>query len=108
MAQRVKIILVDDVDGGVADETIRFGLDGNNYEIDLSAENAQKFRGAFEEYVTVARRVTATTRAPKRAAAAKGQDTAQIRKWAQENGYKVSSRGRVHADIIEAYHKANS
>ncbi|MGO4455149.1 histone-like nucleoid-structuring protein Lsr2 [Arthrobacter sp. RAF14] len=107
MAQRVKIILVDDVDGGVADETIRFGLDGNNYEIDLSAENAQKFRGAFEEYITVARRVTSTTRAPKRAAA-KGQDTAQIRKWAQENGYKVSSRGRVHADIIEAYHKANS
>ncbi|MFJ3957435.1 Lsr2 family protein [Arthrobacter sp. NPDC090010] len=107
MAQRVKIILVDDVDGGTADETIRFGLDGSNYEIDLSAENAQKFRDSFQEYVAVARRVTTAGRTPKRAAA-KGQDTAQIRKWALDNGYKVSSRGRVHADIIEAYHKANS
>ncbi|MDP5227004.1 MULTISPECIES: Lsr2 family protein [Arthrobacter] len=107
MAQRVKIILVDDVDGGTADETVRFGLDGNSYEIDLSAENAQKFRGALEEYLSVARRVTGGGKAPKRAAA-KSQDTAQIRKWALDNGYKVSSRGRVHADIIEAYHKAIS
>jgi hypothetical protein len=110
MAQKVNIILVDDLDGGSADENVKFGLDGVNYEIDLSAANAAELRSSLERFIGAARR-TSGGRAPARPKAApsgRGNDSAQIRQWARDNGYTVNSRGRIQAEIQEAYQKANS
>jgi Lsr2 len=109
MAQKVNIILVDDLDGGSADENVKFGLDGTNYEIDLSAANAAELRSSLERFVAAARKTSGGR--PARAKAASGgrsHDSAQIRQWARENGYTVNSRGRIQAEIQEAYQKANS
>ncbi|XAS67630.1 Lsr2 family protein [Micrococcaceae bacterium Sec5.7] len=108
MAQKVNIILVDDLDGGSADETVRFGLDGVSYEIDLSSANASELRSALKRVVTSGRK-TSTGRATRnKVTAGRNQDSAQIRQWARENGYTVNSRGRIQAEIQEAYQKANS
>ena len=110
MAQKVNIILVDDLDGGSADENVKFGLDGVNYEIDLSASNAAELRSSLERFVAAARKSSGGARAVRTKAAASGRshDSAQIRQWARENGYTVNSRGRIQAEIQEAYQKANS
>jgi hypothetical protein len=110
MAQKVNIILVDDLDGGSADENVKFGLDGANYEIDLSAANAAELRSSLERFVAAARKTSGGGRAARAKAAAGGRshDSAQIRQWARENGYTVNSRGRIQAEIQEAYQKANS
>ncbi|WP_306318615.1 MULTISPECIES: Lsr2 family protein [unclassified Streptomyces] len=109
MAQKVQVLLVDDLDGGEADETVTFALDGKSYEIDLSTANADKLRGAFEQFVKAGRRTGGRASGRKARAAASGgnQDTAQIRAWAKENGYEVNDRGRVPQSIREAYEKAN-
>jgi len=109
MARHVQIQMVDDIDGREAAETVPFALDGNSYEIDLSAENAKKFRETLEPYIAPARRVKSSTRRPgtTRSTGKPGQ-TAQIREWAQSNGFKVNSRGRIHADVVEAYEKAHA
>ena len=108
MAQKVKIILVDDLDGGSADETVRFGLDGVSYEIDLSSGNAAELRSAVERFVSHARKTSGGRATRTRASAGRNQDSAQIRQWARENGYAVNSRGRIQAEIQEAYQQANS
>ena len=108
MAQKVKIILVDDLDGGSADETVRFGLDGVGYEIDLSADNAAELRSALERFTTHARKTSGGRATRTKAASGRSQDSAQIRQWARDNGYAVNSRGRIQAEIQEAYHKANA
>jgi hypothetical protein len=111
MAQKVNIILVDDLDGGSADENVKFGLDGVNYEIDLSGANASELRSSLERFIGAARKAsggtgrTARTKAP---TGGRSHDSAQIRQWARENGYTVNSRGRIQAEIQEAYQKANS
>ncbi|MEU6822919.1 Lsr2 family protein [Streptomyces atriruber] len=111
MAQKVQVLLVDDLDGGEADETVTFALDGKSYEIDLTTANADKLRGALEDFVKAGRRTGgrgSSGRGKARAAAASGgQDTAAIRAWAKENGFEVNDRGRVPASIREAYEKAN-
>lgn len=110
MAQRVQIILEDDFDGTAADETVLFGLDGAEYEVDLSVENAQGLRDALAPWVAVARK-TGGRRKRVTAPASKspaGSSTSDIRAWAQANGHEVSSRGRVSADIREAYEKAHA
>lgn len=110
MAQKVQVLLVDDLDGGTADETVSFSLDGISYEIDLSAANAAKMRDVFAGYVGTARRVggrSAGGRGRARGAAARSGRTAEIRTWARDNGYKVSERGRIPAEIVEAYDKAH-
>lgn len=113
MAQTVKIILEDDLDGGPAEETVRFGLDGAQYEIDLSEENAAKLRDAVRPYIAKARRAQAK-QAPKqgksagtRPAGKSNPDTAAIRQWARENGHPVSDRGRIHQDVQKAYYDAH-
>ena len=110
MAQKVNIILVDDLDGGSADENVKFGLDGVNYEIDLSAANAAELRSSLERFITAARKASGGGRAQRAKAPAGGRshDSAQIRQWARDNGYTVNSRGRIQAEIQEAYQKANS
>jgi hypothetical protein len=109
MAQKVQVILVDDLDGGEADESVSFSLDGVNYEIDLSAANAEALRDAISEWVGHARRVSgrsARTRGRGRAAAAK-MDLADVRSWARDNGYQVSDRGRVSSEVMSAYEGAH-
>ncbi|UNO40595.1 Lsr2 family protein [Streptomyces sp. MST-110588] len=110
MAQKVQVLLVDDLNGGEADETVTFALDGKSYEIDLTTANAQKLRESLAEFVKAGRRTgrAAGGRGKARVASSGGkQDTAEVRKWAKENGYNVNDRGRVPADIREAYEKAN-
>lgn len=109
MAQKVQVLLVDDLDGEEADETVRFGLDGVDYEIDLSTENAGEIRDALALYVGAARRVGGRRRAGKRATRSASVDTSAstIREWARENGWEVSDRGRVSAEIREAYAAAH-
>ncbi|MEE1930395.1 Lsr2 family protein [Streptomyces sp. TRM 70351] len=110
MAQKVQVLLVDDLDGGEAEETVTFALDGKSYEIDLNAANADKLREALADFVKAGRRTgrsSGTGRGKARAASGGTQDTAKIRAWAKENGYNVNDRGRVPAEIREAYEKAN-
>ncbi|WP_420176906.1 histone-like nucleoid-structuring protein Lsr2 [Luteococcus sp. OSA5] len=105
MAQRVHIVLEDDVDGSEAVETISFALDGVSYEIDLSEENASKLRNQMAEWTGHARRVGGRRSTGKKA---KGSAANDIRAWAIAQGMQVSSRGRVPAEIREAYEKANA
>ncbi|MEU1402674.1 Lsr2 family protein [Streptomyces sp. NPDC005728] len=110
MAQKVQVLLVDDLDGGEADETVTFALDGKTYEIDLTTTNADKLRGLLDPYVKGGRRTGGRAsggRGKARAASGGSQDTAQIRAWAKDNGFEVNDRGRVPASIREAYEKAN-
>ncbi len=111
MAQRVQIILEDDYDGGTADETVRFSLDGAEYEIDLSTKNADGLRETLAPWLAHARK---TGGRRKRGSGGGGgtkpaetSSTSDIRAWAQANGHEVSSRGRVSADVREAYEKAH-
>lgn len=105
MAQRVEILLIDDIDETPADEKVRFALDGNNYEIDLSSENAAKLREALAPYVAAGRR--ASGRRP-RTTTSSGTSATEIRAWATSNGYEISARGRVPSHIRRAYEAANS
>ncbi len=106
MAQKVKVVLVDDIDGGEATETVSFSLDGISYEIDLSADHAVEMRGSFEHWTSVARKVS-TKRGTTRAAAGRRDDVAKIRAWAKDNGFDISERGRISTEVREAYAKAH-
>lgn len=108
MAQKISVILIDDVDGKPADETVTFAIDSTYYEIDLSRENARQLREDLSKWITNARKVPARGRGRRSAAsqATKG-DSALVRKWAEANGYKVSPRGRISAEIRAAYEAAN-
>jgi hypothetical protein len=107
MAQRIQTLLIDDLDGGEADSTVRFGLDGTEYEIDLSVAHSDELRQALGRYLTHARRVGGTAKG-----AARGRrgaavvDTAKVREWAKGQGIEVKDRGRVPADIVEQYKTA--
>lgn len=113
MAQRVQVILVDDLDGGQADETVKFGLDGFAYEIDLSHDHAGTLREALSDYVTVARKtgryststkaVSPNTAPRMRATIDRAQNKA-IREWAAKQGKKVSDRGRIPQHIVDEFH----
>lgn len=108
MAQRVHIILTDDIDGTEATETVRFGLDGRNYEIDLSSQNADQLRTAIRPYAEQARRVSSTRRGQTSPASRNqaGTETKKIRAWALEHGYEISHYGRVHRHIKDAYYES--
>jgi hypothetical protein len=107
MAQRVHIVLEDDIDGGDATETVMFGLDGVSYEIDLSDKNAAKLRDSLAKYLGSARRSASRGRRTPGRRSSGGPTTAQIRDWARANGHDVSDRGRISADIRAAYEAAN-
>ena len=109
MAQKVTVLLVDDIDGGSADETVSFSLDGVSYEIDLSTQNAKAFRDSLAQYVGLARRVGGRSARGTGTSRRKGGDnrTAQIREWARANGHAVNERGRIPATVVEAYDKAH-
>lgn len=109
MAQKVNIILVDDLDGSEADETLTFGLDGTTYEIDLNDANAAALREALSGYVGHARKVTGALRRGRRSAAASGgnSNTKDVREWARSQGMEVSERGRISGGIQQAYDAAH-
>jgi hypothetical protein len=98
MASKTITELVDDIDGGQAAETVSFGLDGVGYEIDLSDKNAAKLRKVLDQYVTAARRVGGRRKRP-----ASSDYTADVRAWAQKNGYEIAERGRISKEIRDAY-----
>lgn len=106
MAQRVNVVLVDDLDGNDADETVTFGLDGVDYEIDLSKKNADELRSQLGQYIDAGRKVGGRRRKGQRAAGG-GTAAADIRQWARDNGWDVPDRGRVSAEVREAYAAAH-
>jgi len=114
VAQRVQIVLEDDIDGGVADETVTFGLDGVTYEIDLNEKNAARLRDTLATWVGHGRRSGGGGRksAGRRGgggsgAAGRRPDLGAVREWARKNGHKVSDRGRVSGAVQEAYDAAH-
>ena len=111
MAQRVNVVLVDDIDESEATETVGFGLDGVDYEIDLSDEHAAELRSTLSLYIGHARRTGGRRKGGRRSQAAStsadGASAADIRAWARENGWDVPERGRVSAEVREAYAAAN-
>lgn len=106
MAQRVSVELVDDLDGSAAVETVTFAIDGTTYEIDLNKKNAAKLRDSLGDFVANGRKVGRTRSTTKRGASA-GPSAAEVRAWAQSNGYKVPDRGRIPSDVREAFDAAN-
>ena len=98
MAQKTQVILVDDVDGSEANQTVTFALDGVSYEIDLNDEHAAALRESLEEWIGKARR-TGGRRSSGRRRSSGPSDTQKIREWAREQGLEVSDRGRVSADV---------
>ncbi|MGV8965980.1 MAG: histone-like nucleoid-structuring protein Lsr2 [Cellulomonas sp.] len=111
MAQKVQVLLVDDIDGGTADETLTFALDGISYEIDLTTDHAAELRDAFAHWVANARKTSGRTAGrPTRGTTRRpggSSDATKIREWARTNGFTVSERGRISADIRAAYEAAN-
>ena len=112
MAKQVITLLTDDLDGGEADRTVEFGLDGVNYTIDLSEKNAGKLRKALDPFLNAATRVgrsaVVSPAARRNGASAGGRasrdENQAIREWANKNGHPVSERGRIPSHIVEAYH----
>ena len=113
MAQKVQVLLTDDLDGKQADETVLFGLDGVTYEIDLSDKNAKVMRDALAKYVGVARKVarggaSGRPRGGSRASTPRtGPDPKAVREWAATAKIDVPSRGRIPAEVIAKYEAAN-
>ncbi|MFF5371326.1 Lsr2 family protein [Streptomyces sp. NPDC013187] len=113
MAQKVQVLLLDDLTGGDADETISFGLDGKDYEIDLNEKNAAKLRKALAPFLKAGRKTGGKSSAGNRGRKAKpsrseSEPSSEVyRKWAASNGYEVSNRGRVPQSIKDAYAAAN-
>jgi hypothetical protein len=112
MAQRVNVVLVDDIDGTDASETVGFALDGVDYEIDLSDAHASELRNALSLYVGHGRRTGGRRKNAKRtstttSSSGDGASAADIRAWARENGWDVPERGRVSAEVREAYAAGN-
>ena len=108
MAHKVTVALEDDLDGGPADETVRFAVDGNDYEIDLRTSNAAAFRRQLAPYVEHARKAgRSQPRRPGRTAAGR-QHSGDIRVWAKDHGIVVSARGRIPASVAEQYHAAHN
>ena len=115
MAQKVQVLLVDDLDGGEAEETVSFAVDGSSYEIDLSQKNAEELRDAFAKYVGAARKAGRSSGSGGRSSSAgrsRGgtamdrDQAAAIRSWAKKQGLKVSDRGRIPASIIDQYNQS--
>ena len=105
MARKTRIVLIDDINGELGDETIKFGLDGVDYEIDLSAENAAKLREVIDPWIQAGRRVggrrvagTDTRRV---------SDASKIRAWAREQNMQVSEKGRISAKVRSAYYRTH-
>jgi hypothetical protein len=114
VARQVIESLIDDIDGKAADETVRFGLDGVDYSIDLSGRNAAKLRSLLSAYQEAGTRLgrsgafTPGRRGTVGGRRAGGRDESKaIREWAAKHGKELSDRGRIPAAIVDEYHAAN-
>ena len=109
MAQKIQTLFIDDIDGGEAEGTVRFALDGTEYEIDLSGKHDEELRSTLRGYIDHARKVSGPAR--KTSAGRLGRrssavDTVAVRAWARENGFDITDRGRVPADLVAKYRAA--
>ena len=110
MAQKIQTLFIDDIDdiddidGGEAEGTVRFSLDGTDYEIDLSAKHSNELRDTLKKYITHARKVGGTARGGARKPGS--IDSVAVRAWARENGFDIKERGRVPANVVAQYLEA--
>ncbi|MBW0106524.1 Lsr2 family protein [Pseudonocardia sp. KRD291] len=111
MAKHTTVTLVDDLDGGEADEQVQFSVDGRSYEIDLSSKNAEKLRESLAPYVSAARRgggrSASTSASSNGSSASERAVNRAVREWAVAQGMKISERGRIPSSVLEAYHSAH-
>ncbi|QBI54018.1 histone-like nucleoid-structuring protein Lsr2 [Streptomonospora litoralis] len=109
MSRKVEVLLVDDLDGGTADESVEFGIDGKSYQIDLSSANAEQLREALSPYLSGARKISQTSRKiqGRKKSAGSGRRAAEIRSWAKQAGKSVNDRGRIPAEIVAEYEAAH-
>jgi Lsr2 len=110
VAQKIQTVFIDDLDGSEAEGTVRFGLDGAEYEIDLNAEHARALRDALSRYVQAARRASGARRPARggRRARADGVDSTEVREWAKAQGIDVKDRGRVPAELVVKFKAATT
>ena len=107
MAQKIQVLFIDDIDGGEAEGTVRFALDGTDYEIDLSTEHSGELRDALKNYIAHARKVGGSSRRAARGTRKLSSiDTVAVRAWARENGIDIKERGRVPAEVVAKYRQA--
>lgn len=113
MAKHTTVTLVDDLDGGEADEQVQFAVDGKSYEIDLSSKNAEKLREGLAPYVSAARRAGGRSAAPSSSGSSNSSSASDramnraVREWAVAQGMKISERGRIPSNVLEAYRNAH-
>jgi hypothetical protein len=109
VAQKIQTLFIDDIDGSAAEGTVRFALDGTEYEIDLNAKHADALRKALAKYIDVSRRTTGGARRSARSgrrASASGVNTTEVREWAKAQGIEVKDRGRVPAELVVRFRAA--
>ena len=103
----MQTLLVDDLDDSEAETTVRFGLDGSEYEIDLNAVHARELRESLSVYAGHARRIPGSGRRPgQRKPSADGVSTSEVRGWAKAEGIEIKDRGRIPAEIVARYKAA--
>jgi hypothetical protein len=113
MARIEHVTLVDDLDGSSADETVEFAMDAIAYEIDLNTSNASALRDALAPFVAAARHPTSAAAGTARARRPRGvgstatteqrEHNKAIREWARKNGHTIAARGRIPAEVIDAF-----
>jgi Lsr2 len=108
MARETFTRLLDDLDGGEAEETVKFALDGRSYEIDLAAKNAAKLRSTLATYIAKGSKLGRASAGGRTRATSSREDNQAIRVWAEEQGYEVASRGRISQEIVELYMQAEA
>jgi hypothetical protein len=109
MAQKIMTSFVDDIDGSEAEGTVRFALDGSEFEIDLNAKHSAALRKVLGRYTAAARK-SAGTRRPARRARGGGSGevkTTEVREWAKSQGIDVKERGRIPAELVVKFQAAN-
>jgi hypothetical protein len=110
MAQKMHTLFIDDLDGSEAQSTVRFGLNGTDYEIDLNSAHAQEFKTAVQEYVAAGRKVAGSPRRAGRAARrdSTGPSPSAVREWAKSQGVEVRDRGRVPNELVIRFQEATT
>lgn len=102
-----KIVLVDDLDGSPAEETVTFAIDGTDYLIDLSKKNAAELRTLLKPYIASGRRAAPPLKQHKRGSRPQNMELDMIRFWATQRGIEVSNKGRIPNHIVAAYRQAH-
>jgi Lsr2 len=111
MAKRTTVVIHDDLDQSEGARTVKFGLDGKSYEIDLSPKHEEELRKALQKYIDAASPVLSyaspTSTRRKYGTGPVRRDTKHIREWLRENGTEISDRGRIPKADMARYEAAN-